>query len=143
MDIFTYLDDDNAKIAQRLSETAKNYSTWARDRIFEEAKKAFASIKEHFDKEVILESNIKSSQTVQSLLAEASRQRKEIAAEVDQIVEIHVDEPGFEQSLETMANKYHQYAQYCKEKLYPAIKKILSADELKHINDQIEQKILS
>jgi excinuclease UvrABC nuclease subunit len=143
MDIFAYLEDDGAKIGQRLSETAKNYSEWSRDRIFEEAKKAFASVKEHFAREVILESNIKNGQPIQALLTEASKQKKEITAEIESIVEIHVDEPGFEQALEDIAAKYAQYAQYCKDKYYPAIKKILSADDLKHINEQMEQKILS
>ncbi len=143
MDIFNYLEEDNASIAQRLVETAKNYSQWSRDRIFEEVKKEFASAKEHFSKEALLENNLKNAAAVQSILSEVSQRRNEIMNEIEQIVEIHVDEPGFEQSLETIANKYSQYARYCKEKFYPAMKKILSTDELKHINEQLEQKALS
>ena len=143
MDIFSNLESENANIAQRLSETAKNYSQWARDRIFEEVKKDFALIKEHFAKDSTLENNLKNSNPVKTLLSEASRQRKEITAEIEQIVEIHVDEPGFEQALESIAEKFSQYGKYCKEQFYPAMKKILSADELKHIQEQLEQKIVS
>ncbi len=143
MDVISHLEEDNARISKCLMETAQNYSQWTRDRIFEEAKKIFASIKEHFSKDAILENNLKDSGPVANLLAEVSKQRKEITSEVEQIVEIHVDEPGFEQALETIAEKFAQYSQYCKEKFYPAMKKLLSTDELKHIQEQFEQKILS
>ena len=143
MDIFKYLTDDSGSIAQRLTDTAKNYSEWTQERVFEEAKKAFASIKEHFSSEVLLENNLKNAAPVQSLISEVTKLKKEITAEVEQIVELHVDEPGFEQSLETIAGKFNQYYQYCKEKFYPALQKTLSADELKHINEQMEQKVLS
>ena len=143
MEIFKYLVEDNASIAQRLTETAKNYSVWTQEQVFEEAKKAFSSIKEHFSSESILENNLKNGTAVQSILTEVSKLKKEITAEVEQIVEIHVDEPGFEQSLETIAAKFTQYSQFCKEKFYPAIQKVLSVDELKYINKQMEQKVLS
>jgi len=143
MDVFKYLEEDKSSIVQRLNETAKNYSVWARDKVFEEAKNDFSSIKEHFSRESILENNLKDGKAIQNLLSEVSGLRNEITTEVDEIVEIHVDEPGFEQSLESIAKKFSQYAQYCKEKYYPAMKKILSADELKHIQDQFEQKIYS
>jgi len=143
MDVFNYLEDDKSSIIQRLNETAKNYSVWTRDRVFEEAKNDFTSIKKHFARETLLENNLKNSVPVQNLLSAVSKLRDEITAEVEQIVEIHVDEPGFEQSLETIAKKFSQYAQYCKEKYYPDLKKILSADELKYIQKQLEQNILS
>jgi vacuolar-type H+-ATPase subunit E/Vma4 len=143
MDVFNYLENDNASIAERLTETAKNYSEWAQERVFEEAKKAFASAKQHFSSASLLESNLKNNEPVKELLSEINRQKKEIMDEIDQIVEIHVDEPGFEQSLETIANKFSQYFQYCKNTYYPAMQKALTADDLKHVSDQLEQKVLS
>ena len=143
MDVFKYLEDDNASIVQHLSDTAKNYSEWSRERVFEEAKKAFASAHKHLAIESILENNLKDPAPVQSVLSELSKLKNEITAELEQIVELHIDEPGFEQSIETIADKFNQYAQFSKQKFYPAMQKIISADDLKRISDQMEQKVLS
>jgi hypothetical protein len=143
MDVFNYLDEDNKKIAETLRQIVQNYSGWAFERVFEEAKKVFESIKNHFAKDTLLENNMKNPKQLENLLSEVAQKRKDITADIEQIVEIHVDEPGFEQSLETIANKYDQYHQYCKDKLYPKMKESLSPDEKKHIEEQLEQKIFS
>ena len=143
MDIFSLLEDDGARIAQRLTETGKNYSTWTRDRIFEEAKNLFQAIKDHFSKLAILENNLKNPEGLKDILSQVNTKRDSITADVEQIVEIHVDEPGFEQAFEQIAKKFTQFAQYNKETFFPAIKKNLSEDDLKHIQQQIDQKVLS
>ncbi len=48
MDIFKYLEDEGSRISERLTDTAKNYSTWTMDRIFEKIKKDFQGIKTIF-----------------------------------------------------------------------------------------------
>jgi hypothetical protein len=131
MEIFTYLADDGKQIADRLMETAKNYSTWTRDRIFEEAKKAFESIQGHFSRVALLENNLKNPQSMQKVLSDLNKQRDAITADVEQIVEIHVDEPGFEQALEAIGKKFIQYTKYCQDNYFPAVKKNLSAEDLK------------
>lgn len=143
MDIFSLLEDDGARIAKRLTETGKNYSTWTRDRIFEEAKSVFQAIKDHFAKVAILENNLKRPEEIKSTLSQLNTLRDSISADVQQIVEIHVDEPGFEQALEQIAKKFSQFTLYSKETFFPAIKKSLSEDDLKHIQQQIDQKVLS
>jgi hypothetical protein len=143
MDIFSLLEDDGARIAGRLTETGKNYSTWTRDRVFEEAKSMFQAVKDHFAKVAIVENNLKRPEGLTDILSQVNTQRDAITADVEQIVEIHVDEPGFEQSLESIAKKFTQFAQYCKQTFFPTIKKNLSEDDLKHIQQQIDQKVLS
>ncbi len=143
MDIFSLLEDDGARIAQRLTETGKNYSTWTMDRVFEEAKNLFQAIKDHFAKVAILENNLKDPAGLKDLLSQLNTQRDSITADVEQIVEIHVDEPGFEQAFEQIAKKFTQFAQFSKQTFFPAIKKNLSQDDLKHIQQQIDQKVLS
>jgi hypothetical protein len=143
MDIFNILEDDSARISERLTDITKNYSTWTMDRVFEEIKNIFESIKKHFAKISILENNLKNPEGIQNILSELNKQRDAITADIEQIVEIHVDEPGFEQSLETIAKKFIQFAQYSKGTFFPEIKKSLTPDDLKHIREQMEQKILS
>jgi len=143
MDIFSLLEDDGARIAQRLTETGKNYSTWTRDRIFEEAKNLFQSIKDHFSKVAILENNLKNPNNLKDVLSQLNTLRDSITSDVEQIVEIHVDEPGFEQAFEQIAKKFTQFVLYSKETFFPTIKKQLTEDDFKHIQQQIDQKVLS
>jgi hypothetical protein len=143
MDIFTFLEDDAAHIAERLTETGKNYSTWTRDRIFEEAKNLFQAIKDHFAKVAIVENNLKNPEGLKNDLIQFNKLRDSITSDVEQIVEIHVDEPGFEQSFEQIAKKFTKFAQYSKDTFFPIIKKNLSAEDLKHIQQQFDQKVLS
>lgn len=143
MDIFSFLEADGARIAQRLTETGKNYSIWTRDRVFEEAKNLFKSIKDHFAKVAILENNLKNPEGLKDILSQFNTQRDSITSDVEHIVEIHVDEPGFEQAFEQIAKKFTQFAQYSKQTFFPTIKKNLSEEDLKHIQQQIDQKVLS
>ncbi len=143
MDIFNFLQEDAAHIAERLTETGKNYSTWTKDRVFEEVKNLFQAIKDHFSKLAILENNLKNPEGLKDILVKLNTLRDSITADVEQIVEIHVDEPGFEQSFEQIAKKFTQFAQYSKETFFPAIKKNLTEDDLKHIQQQIDQRVLS
>lgn len=140
MDIFGFLEDDNTHTSHRLNEAAKHYSDWARDRVFEESKKALALVEAHFSRDALLEQNLKNNGSVKSILDEVQKQREAIDSEIEHIVEIHVDEPGYEQALESIAAKFNQYAKYCHDTFYPAMKKALSADELKHVNEQLEEK---
>jgi len=143
MDIFSFLVDDGAHVAERLTETGKNYSTWTRDRIFEEAKNLFQAIKDHFSKIALLENNLKNPENLKDILVQVNTTRDSITEDVEQIVEIHVDEPGFEQSFEQIAKKFNQFVEYNKQTFFPVVKKNLSADDLKHVQQQIDQKVLS
>lgn len=143
MDIFTFLEDDGNHIAERLKEAGANYSTWTMDRFFEESKNCFQAMKEHFSKVAILENNLKNPTGIKDLLIKLNTQRDSIKADIDQIVEIHVDEPGFEKSFEQISQKFSDFVWFSKEKFFPAIQKNLSAEDLKHIRQQIDQKVLS
>ena len=113
MDVLNYLEDNNAQIAQHLTETAKNYWQSTHDRTFEEVKQEFQSIEDHFSREALLINNIEQREKVKNLLNEITKQKAEIRSEIEQIVEIHVDELGFEHALRCIANKFSQYALYC------------------------------
>ncbi len=143
MDVFKYLEDDNNSIVQRFSEIIENYSKWATERVFEESKKAFSSVHQHIAQEAIVENNLKNDVAIERVLADATNQKKEITSQLEQIVELHIDEPGYEQSLEIIAKKYKEYVNLCTEQFYPSLKKVISPDELKHISDQLEQKVLN
>lgn len=143
MDAFEYLKEDATRVADRLTATAKNYSEWTFDRVFEETKKGLEGIRQHLNKETILLQNLKGSDGVEKLLQETDERKGALKDDVDGITQIHVDEPGFEQALESIAGKFRDYNKFTADKLYPSLKKKLSKDDVEHVNQQLEQMIMS
>jgi len=143
MKVFNYLLEDSAHILEQSEETIENFSEWTMDRIFEMTKKILTAIKHHFEKEIILVQNIKSSDGSKNILDQAERERKTILSKIDRIVMVHVDEPGFKQLLESIVRDFQAHRSFCQDKLYSVVKRLLSKTDLDHINEQLGQIIFS
>ena len=143
MDVFNYMQSDSDMINDRFIELADNYSEWAQDRVFEETKNALAGVKSHLQKEQLFINNLKDRSGIDRILEEAQKQREAIISEIEQLVMIHVDEPGFEQGLESIGDKFETHRKFCVDTLYPRLKDRLSPADLQHVSDQLEQKVLS
>lgn len=143
MDVFKYLIDDGDAIAHRLNETVAEFAQWPQDRLFEETKKAFASLEGHCDKERMIVNNINNSENVVPLSETAEAQIKAMKADIDSIIMIHIDEPGFLNALKALATKLNEHVAFCKDEYYPALRQGLSAADKEHVNAQFEQMVLS
>src|SRR4030095_8795370 len=143
MDVFNYIQSDSDMINDRFIELAENYSEWAQDRVFEETKNGLAGVKSHFQKEQLLINNLKDRSGSEKIFAEAQKQQEAIVSEIEQLVMIHVDEPGFEQGLEAIRDKFTTQREFVIDTLYPRLKNRLSPADLRHVSDQLEQKVLS
>ncbi|HEY9713901.1 MAG TPA: hypothetical protein V6C72_10550 [Chroococcales cyanobacterium] len=141
--VFDYLNNDMSNIVQRLDATASHYADWPRDRIFEQTKKELAALKIHFSKEALLEQNLKNPNGTQGLIDKARKQREVIAKEVEDLVMIHVDEPGFEQGLESITEKLGEHMNFCAATFFPSLKEHLTNDDMQHIGEQLDQMVLS
>lgn len=142
MDAFDVLSRDSAIIAERLKETAANYSEWHFDRVFESTKKSLESIKQHFNKEKLLVNNLKDQDKAKELVDKFTNQEKSINSEIESIVMLHVDEPGFEQELETISAKFEDHRNFCDKEFYPRLEGMLTPEDMKKIDQQLEQIIL-
>lgn len=142
MDVFDILNTEAARITERINDTATNYSEWAFDRVFESTKNSLESIKQHLYKESLLINNLKDEAGMQDLLTEFNQQKNTIVSEIETLVMIHVDEPGFEQGLERIAKQFGEHQIFCEETFYPQMETKMSGEDLRHFNEQLEQAIL-
>lgn len=143
MNVFHYLTEDHNAIAKRLSDTIKNYSNWTRDRIFEESKNILQAIKDHFKKEHLLVNNLKDESGMHQVLTTLNRQEKELNSQIDNLVMIHVDEPGFEQGLESIAGRFDEHSRFCVKTFFSRVREKLTAKDLHRVETQLERKVLS
>lgn len=143
MNVFELLSDDSAHTSARLREAASCYSEWTFDRVFESTKKSLESIKQHLDKEQLLLNNLKKTAGLEEVVSKFSEQKKDILSEMESLVMLHVDEPGFEQELEEIAAKFDAHRDYCRDTFYPAMEKSLSSSDFAHVQEQFGQIILS
>lgn len=143
MDAITYLRNNEDTIAHRLSLTVKHYADWTQDRVFEESKKCFSGLAEHFKKESMVWNTVRGLQNdLDEVVQQAENQAEEIESEVGRLVMIHVDEPGFEQGLEEIASKFEEHRAFCDKELFPKVKKEISQKNMQRVNAQLEQVIL-
>ena len=143
MDIFKYLQDDGESIAHRLNQTVAEFGEWPQERLFEETKKAFSSLEGHFDKERMIVKNIENSDVAVPLSVKAEAQIQAIKEAIDSIVMIHIDEPGFLNALQALANKFNEHMSFCIDEYYSALRLSLSSADKAHVNAQFEQMVLS
>lgn len=141
MDLFDILQNECAILSSQLQQTAEHYSDWSEDHVFEGTKKGLAKIKEHLKKESLLVNNLKDTAGTEEVLAEESKFQQEILSDIDSIVEIHVDEPGFEQALESIASKVSEHCKFTHEKFFPVLKQHLTPSDIAHVQEQLEQEV--
>ncbi|SRR5579883_651894 len=145
MDAFEYLESDGRRIADHLQSLAENYSNWSRDRVFQESKNAIEAVEKfiHKKEDVVTLSFHKRSQDIDDMQAKFEDKRASIDELIEDMVMIHVDEPGYEQSLERLRTKFVDLLRFCNEEFYPAIKEAVSKEELESMNRQLDSLIFS
>lgn len=142
MNVFDFLLTNEAHLAHRLTNTAKHYSDWTLDRVFEETKRVLDGLKCNFKKENALISTIRHVEDMEDVIEEAEQHRKDIRSAADNLCMIHVDEPGFEQGLEDLASKFEQHRMFCENILFPLLEEHADPDELQRIADQLDALVL-
>lgn len=143
MDVFEFLLTNEAHLAHRLSETAAHYSTWTQDRVFEETKRILDGLRANFNKENALINTIGAkADGIDDLIKEAEKHRNELKADAENLCMIHVDEPGFEQGLETLAYKFERHKEFCKNTLFPRLKESATPEELDSVANQLDAVVL-
>lgn len=143
MDIFQYLNQTLEQAETSFAKTSENYSIWTQDQVFEESKKGLNLIQAYFDAEAPLINDIKSMSQASDLLAKAATHKDSLKSKTDNLVMIHVDEPGFEQGLEDILAQLGEYHEFGRSELFPTIRKLISESHLRTINNQTENHIFS
>ncbi len=144
MNVFQYLQEDDAKIEDRLVQITEHYEQWTPDRVFEETKKALNSIRIHLEKkESLLANNLKATDGIESSITECEQGKQGIFDELDNLTQLHVDEDGFCSGLKTLLSKVAEHHKFCNDIYYPNMRSRLTDNDLSHIEEQLNQMVLS
>ena len=143
MNVFEHLQSQCDTIDKRLQEIVTHYPDWPRDRIFEDTKRELKAINKHFQQQTLLFTRADKNGRVSSLKTATDKAQESIKSEIDNLVMIHVDEPGFEQGLEDIAEDFNCYRQFSEGTLYPELEKILDKDTIDSVEKQIENENLT
>jgi hypothetical protein len=137
MNVFKSLEDDGVNIEERLTKTECN-TDGPSDRAFAEVKKEFTMIKTYLTKVYLLVQNFKGNGLV-SLLQELKDRKTKIENDIDTMLNLHVDEPGFEKPFDQLVTDFTQFRLFCKESFFPEIQDELTKEDLQHVEEQLDQ----
>jgi organic radical activating enzyme len=141
MNVFEFLTEEAHSVVRRFNDVVEHYpatADWTWDRAFEETKKDITMLTEHLKKETVVENNVSQSQDMTVQMDKAALQRKEINSSIDNVLMIHVDEAGFKEGLQKIAEKLDEHTTFCTKSYYRLLEQHLSANELQNIQDQLE-----
>ena len=79
----------------------------------------------------------------QNKIPEFQAKIKEIKEDMNSLIMIHVDEPGFSQVLQRIAAKVKDFSDFNANSFYPSLKDKLTMDEFNKIESQFETAVLS
>lgn len=144
MNVFEYLKNDEEHILSSLEQLTEHYPDWSMDRVFEGIKQAIDSLQKHIHKkESMVLANVHAREKIEDLIAKFEDKKTAIDEIVENLVMIHVDEPGFEQQMTRLTKYFKEFSRFSQEELYPAILKVATKDELRRMNEQLETMVLS
>src|ERR1700733_5111143 len=100
MNVFEYFPDEEQSIELSLVELTANYEVWSREQVFDRVKLICDNLMGHLKKhDALLLSKLEGSSQLVSLLADYKKDRAAVEEEIGQLVEVHVDEPEYEECL--------------------------------------------
>lgn len=143
MNIFEYFRDDDKRIKKMAAEIAEHYADWPQDRVFESVKRLIESVEKHIERtESLLLSHFNEHDPAMDEVTNKWKQKRtEIEELIDGLVMVHVDEPGFEDTLIRLSKLIENLARFDKEELYPSVFENSSDSELTRINKRFEAEI--
>lgn len=142
MNIFEYFDEEERDIEAKLEALTANYEIWTREQVFDKVKEVCDAITGHLKKQsTLLVSNIKGHDSLSDLYEAAQRDHRKVEDEIGQLVEVHVDEPGYDEYLKNLLNVLHEHIAFSK-KLYADIKAKVEPASLDALNEKFNNMIL-
>lgn len=144
MNPFDLLEREEQAIINQVDLLISNYATWSMDEVFANVKAAIDLIRNHIHrKENLVLGKVQSNKGLEDIVKRFYELRTEIDETIDNLVMIHVDEPGFEQLLEKLATQFKNVVRLSQEELFPAVERAASQDEIQEINTQLTRLLAS
>ena len=144
INVFTYFEADDANIERQLHELTENYDNLSPAQVFEKAVGIFDAIKAHFNKqEDLLFAEIRHVEKVRSAIEVCLADRKKVLDDIDNSLNLHVDEPGFNESVRRVLKDIERHVELSEKQLYAEIRNHVPAEAIERINKKLEMLTLS
>jgi hypothetical protein len=113
MELFEYLKEEDQIIEDKLNDLIKNFQAKTREEIFDSVKVLCDLIRAIVDKKSTLVTAKLSNIGVEApLKEEAINDRQTLLEEIESLVMVHVDEPGFDDLLKNLHKRYHSHRNF-------------------------------
>ncbi len=143
MNIFEYFRDDDKRVKAMAHEIVEHYADWPQDRVFESVKKLIEVVEKHMHRvETLLLTRFNENDPeMESVMARWSTKKLEIKDCIDGLVMVHVDEPGFEDTLMRLSKLIENLARFDKEELYPKVQECATEKDLSAMNKNFQTQM--
>lgn len=143
MNIFDYFAEEESDIEHKLQQLTENYEIWTREQVFDRVKEVCDAIIGHLKKQslLILKNLTPANDELEKLFREAQNDHMLVNEEIGQLVEVHVDEPNYVESLTALLQVCQKHTQFSK-RLYAGLQANLSKQELDNLNAQFSNMVL-
>ncbi|MDX2107488.1 MAG: hypothetical protein SFY67_13890 [Candidatus Melainabacteria bacterium] len=143
MNIFEYFRDDDKRVKAMAAEIVEHYADWPQDRVFESVKRLIEAVEKHMHRiETLLLTRFNEHDPeMESVMARWSTKKLEIKDVIDGLVMVHVDEPGFEDTLMRLSKLIENLARFDKEELYPKVQEFATEKDLQAMNKNFQTEM--
>ncbi|MBX9573288.1 MAG: hypothetical protein K2X77_30595 [Candidatus Obscuribacterales bacterium] len=143
MNIFEYLLTDERHIQEKLHTVADNYADWPQPKVFDGVRHAIDSVTAHVTKVNNILLRDLPNEAMGGLTAKWKELAQSIEDSIENLTQIHVDEPGFEQLFIHLSRAFDSLAGFEQEELFPALKKNAKEDDIDRWNANLESMVFS
>lgn len=142
MDVFEFFSAEHELIERKLRNLAQNYFNWTREQVFDGVKECCDHIRGHLDKEEeLLLDKLQRKGITSRLLEELAHDRQSMLDDIENLVMVHVDEPGYDEYLKSLHNRFADHIGHCK-RSFDHIKKHGDQKDLERINEELKELIV-
>lgn len=142
MDVFEFFSAEHDLTERKLRNLAENYFNWTREQVFDGIKEACDHIRGHLDKEEeLLLEKLQGKGTTTRHLEELAHDKQSLLGEIENLVMVHVDEPGYDEYLKSLHSRFVEHVQRCR-RAFDHIKKHADKKQLDEINEELNELIV-
>jgi hypothetical protein len=136
MNIFTFLSEEANLIEPKLNELVHNIANLSREKVFADVKLICDELRGYWQKQgILLLDKLEADSSCAPQLKVVLECRDQLKAELETLVMVHVDEPGYKKYLESLLGKAQAYFG-ASANLYDKLNQVLSKSSVERLNEE-------
>jgi hypothetical protein len=142
-DVFKYLREEQAFILSGLKELVQSFPEKTREEVFDEVKLVCDKLRGYFKKQAtLLLDELENRNEYSGLIKKTEKTHDRLSGDLENLVMIHVDEPGYRSYLANLLKDCEMYFS-ASDELFAQLGTTLSKPVLKRINEKLSKIIHS